>query len=145
MSIATKRWRRSLNIRGDCSSPAQGGFWRAYPPFVAALIAPLPAPLPTSTLSDLSVLLAHSLNSHIVPVRYDLHPLIQEFAAGKLAMTAVPLLFDAHAAYYLPCSPPLNQPNTPHCALTLRHSQCLAAGCRGGKWGVDRAACNLLW
>ena len=55
-----------------------------------------------STLSDLSLLIAHSLVQRVAAGRYDLHPLVQEFAAGKLALAAVPLLFGAHAAYYLP-------------------------------------------
>ena len=41
-----------------------------------------PGAIANSTLSDLSVLLAHSLSQRVVAGRYDLHPLIQEFAAG---------------------------------------------------------------
>lgn len=54
-----------------------------------------------STLSDLSSLLAHSLIQRVSAGRYDLHPLVQEFAARKLASAAIPTLFHAHAAYYL--------------------------------------------
>ena len=72
-------------------SAFRGGFDRAAASAVAG-----------STLSDLSMLLAHSLVQRVTAGRYDLHPLVQEFAAGKLALTAAPLLFGAHAAYYLP-------------------------------------------
>lgn len=54
-----------------------------------------------STLSDLSVLLAHSLIQRITAGRYDLHPLVQEFAARKLDEAVASHLFDAHSAYYL--------------------------------------------
>lgn len=54
-----------------------------------------------STLSDLSVLLAHSLIQRVVAGRYDLHPLVQEFAAMKLDEAVASRLFDAHSAYYL--------------------------------------------
>ena len=71
-------------------SAFRGGFDRAAASAVAG-----------STLSDLSVLLAHSLIQRVVAGRYDLHPLVQEFAAGKLTLPAVSLLFGAHAGYYL--------------------------------------------
>jgi DNA-binding SARP family transcriptional activator len=72
-------------------SAFRGGFDRAAVSAVA-----------DSNLSDLSLLIAHSLVQRVAAGRYDLHPLVQEFAAGKLALTAVPLLFGNHAAYYLP-------------------------------------------
>lgn len=55
-----------------------------------------------STLSDLSVLLAHSLVQRITAGRYDLHPLVQEFAERKVTAAVAPTLAGAHAAYYLP-------------------------------------------
>lgn len=72
-------------------SAFRGGFDRAAVSAVA-----------DSNLSDLSLLIAHSLVQRVTAGRYDLHPLVQEFAAGKLALTAAPRLFGAHAAYYLP-------------------------------------------
>ena len=54
-----------------------------------------------STLSDLSVLLAHSLVQRMGAGRYDLHPLIQEFAARKLDLAAQAGLFAAHSIHYL--------------------------------------------
>ncbi|MEZ4728512.1 MAG: hypothetical protein R3E79_15365 [Caldilineaceae bacterium] len=71
-------------------SAFRGGFDRA----AAGAIA-------DSTLSDLSVLLAHSLIQLVVAGRYDLHPLVQEFAARKLHAAVASRLFDAHSAYYL--------------------------------------------
>lgn len=55
-----------------------------------------------STLSDLSMLLAHSLVQRVTAGRYDLHPLVQEFAARNVTAAVTPTLAGAHAAYYLP-------------------------------------------
>ena len=54
-----------------------------------------------STLSDLSMLLAHSLVQRVTAGRYDLHPLVQEFAAHKVDPLAAPILFAAHSLHYL--------------------------------------------
>jgi hypothetical protein len=48
-----------------------------------------------------SVLLAHSLLQRVTAGRYDLHPLIQEFAARKVDPVAAPSLFAAHSMHYL--------------------------------------------
>jgi len=71
-------------------SAFRGGFDRAAASAIAG-----------STLSDLSGLLAHSLIQRITAGRYDLHPLVQEFAARKVACAVAPTLATAHAAYYL--------------------------------------------
>ena len=54
-----------------------------------------------STLSDLSMLLAHSLVQRVTAGRYDLHPLVQEYSAGKVSQSQTPALFAAHSQYYL--------------------------------------------
>lgn len=54
-----------------------------------------------NNLSDLSVLLAHSLVQRVTAGRYALHPLVQEFAAQKVDPTAAALLFAAHSLHYL--------------------------------------------
>lgn len=69
----------------------RGGFDRAAAAAVAG-----------SQLSDLSLLLAHSLVQRIGAGRYDLHPLVQEFAARKLDGTAEVQISAAHRTYYLP-------------------------------------------
>jgi DNA-binding SARP family transcriptional activator len=71
-------------------SAFRGGFDRA----AAAAIT-------GSTLNDLSVLLAHSLVQRVGSGRYDLHPVVQEFTARKLAPAVASALFDAHSTYYL--------------------------------------------
>ena len=54
-----------------------------------------------STLSDLSTLIAHSLVQRVGAGRYDLHPLIQEFAAANLPQATIATLHGKHAHYYL--------------------------------------------
>ncbi len=71
-------------------SAFRGGFDRAAASAVAA-----------SNLSDLSLLIAHSLVQRVTAGRYDLHPLVQEFAARKLAATVAASLFPAYSHYYL--------------------------------------------
>lgn len=71
-------------------SAFRGGFDRAAASVIAG-----------GTLSDLSVFLAHSLIQRVTAGRYDLHPLVQEFAARKVAAAVAPTLASAHAAYYL--------------------------------------------
>ncbi len=71
-------------------SAFRGGFDRAAASAVAA-----------SNLSDLSLLIAHSLVQRLTAGRYDLHPLVQEFAARKLAAAAAVSLFPAYSRYYL--------------------------------------------
>jgi len=71
-------------------SAFRGGFDRAATSAVAE-----------SNLSDLSLLLAHSLVQRVTAGRYDLHPLVQAFAARKLAAAATSSLFSAHSRYYL--------------------------------------------
>lgn len=68
----------------------RGGFDRAAAGAVAG-----------STLSDLSVLLAHSLVQRMGAGRYDLHPLLQAFAANKVEQAAQAALFAAHSTHYL--------------------------------------------
>ena len=71
-------------------SAFRGGFDRA----AAAAVA-------SSNLSDLSLLIAHSLVQRVNAGRYDLHPLVQEFTARKLDPAAAPVLFGAYSHYYL--------------------------------------------
>jgi len=71
-------------------SAFRGGFDRAAASAVAG-----------STLSDLSTLLAHSLVQRVTAGRYDLHPLVQEYSAGKVSQSQTPALFAAHSQYYL--------------------------------------------
>jgi tetratricopeptide (TPR) repeat protein len=71
-------------------SAFRGGFDRAAASAVAE-----------SNLSDLSLLLAHSLVQRVTAGRYDLHPLVQEFAARKLGTTNAASLFRAHSHHYL--------------------------------------------
>ncbi|MCB0109940.1 MAG: NACHT domain-containing protein, partial [Caldilineaceae bacterium] len=52
-------------------------------------------------LSDLSLLIAHSLVQRISAGRYDLHPLVQEFAQNKLSATERVRLDQRHSQYYL--------------------------------------------
>jgi predicted ATPase/DNA-binding SARP family transcriptional activator len=54
-----------------------------------------------STLSDLSLLIAHSLVQRVTAGRYDLHPLIQEFAAEKLTAPEEAALYSRHSRHYL--------------------------------------------
>jgi len=54
-----------------------------------------------STLSDLSILIAHSLVQRVSAGRYDLHPLVQEFAASKVTASEAATLFTEHSRYYL--------------------------------------------
>ncbi len=71
-------------------SAFRGGFDRA----AATAIA-------NSTLSDLSMLIAHSLVQRISAGRYNLHPLVQEFAAGKVNANEAAKLFVDHSTHYL--------------------------------------------
>ncbi|MDQ3248494.1 MAG: hypothetical protein M3Q45_04720, partial [Chloroflexota bacterium] len=71
-------------------SAFRGGFDRAAASAVAG-----------SNLSDLSLLLAHSLVQRVTAGRYDLHPLVQEFTARKIDPAQVPILFGTHSFYYL--------------------------------------------
>lgn len=71
-------------------SAFRGGFDRAAAGAVAG-----------STLSDLSVLLAHSLLQRVGAGRYELHPLIQEFSARKIELAAQAALFADHSTHYL--------------------------------------------
>lgn len=54
-----------------------------------------------SALHDLSALIAHSLVQRVTAGRYDLHPLIQEFAAGKLENGQAIILYPQYAEHYL--------------------------------------------
>ncbi len=54
-----------------------------------------------STLSDLSILISHSLVQRVSAGRYDLHPLIQEFAAAKLTVRQETMLQGKHSMHYL--------------------------------------------
>ncbi len=54
-----------------------------------------------STLSDLSILIAHSLVQRLNAGRYDLHPLVQTFVAGKLTVEQTHERFASHTLYYL--------------------------------------------
>ncbi|MGB5050921.1 MAG: BTAD domain-containing putative transcriptional regulator [Caldilineaceae bacterium] len=68
----------------------QGGFDRSAAAAVAG-----------SGLSELSALISHSLVQRVDAGRYDLHPLIQEFARQKLPPQARPALHTSHSRYYL--------------------------------------------
>lgn len=52
-------------------------------------------------LSDLSLLIAHSLVQRLSAGRYDLHPLVQEFAGRQLPVTAQATLDLAYSQHYL--------------------------------------------
>ncbi len=54
-----------------------------------------------SALSELSVLIAHSLVQRVSAGRYNLHPLIQEFASGKLVTEEAANLHAKYAQHYL--------------------------------------------
>jgi predicted ATPase/DNA-binding SARP family transcriptional activator/tetratricopeptide (TPR) repeat protein len=54
-----------------------------------------------STLSDLSMLIGHSLVQRVTVARYDLHPLIQEFAGAKLTAEQAVRLQQKHGQHYL--------------------------------------------
>ncbi|MEM7129823.1 MAG: BTAD domain-containing putative transcriptional regulator [Chloroflexota bacterium] len=54
-----------------------------------------------SSLSELSILLGHSLVQRVLAGRYDLHPLVQEFAVQKLSPDQVRALRDRHSHHYL--------------------------------------------
>jgi tetratricopeptide (TPR) repeat protein len=54
-----------------------------------------------SSLSDLSILMGHSLIQHISAGRYDLHPLVQEFATQKRDPAQDASLMRRHSSYYL--------------------------------------------
>jgi predicted ATPase len=54
-----------------------------------------------SSLNDLSVLIAHSLVQRVVAGRYNLHPLIQEFAGQKLASDQAETLYRRYLRHYL--------------------------------------------
>ncbi|MFN8445401.1 MAG: tetratricopeptide repeat protein, partial [Caldilineaceae bacterium] len=71
-------------------SAFRGGFDRAAASSIAQ-----------SNLSDLSMLIAHSLVQRLAAGRYDLHPLVQEFAASKVMANEVSQLLGAHSYYYL--------------------------------------------
>jgi DNA-binding SARP family transcriptional activator len=83
-------------------SPAQQTILARLSAFLGGFDRAAGSAVADSNLSDLSLLIAHSLVQRVAAGRYDLHPLVQEFAAGKLALTAAPRLYGAHAAYYLP-------------------------------------------
>ncbi len=68
----------------------RGGFDRTAAAAVAA-----------SGLSELSVLLGHSLVQRVAAGRYDLHPLIQEFAGAKLSDEERATLHATHSLHYL--------------------------------------------
>ena len=68
----------------------RGGFDRAAVTLVAE-----------SSLNDLSTLIAHSLVQRVVVGRYDLHPQIQELAAGKLARDEELELYTQYSHHYL--------------------------------------------
>lgn len=71
-------------------SAFRGGFDRAAANAIAQ-----------SDLSDLSMLIAHSLVQRLAAGRYDLHPLVQEFAASKVMANEMSQLLGAHSRYYL--------------------------------------------
>jgi len=54
-----------------------------------------------SGLSELSALIGHSLVQRVAAGRYNLHPLIQEFAAKKLDPQQTVALYRKHSHYYL--------------------------------------------
>lgn len=54
-----------------------------------------------SSLNDLSVLIAHSLVQRVVAGRYNLHPLIQEFAGQKLERDQAETLYGRYLRHYL--------------------------------------------
>lgn len=54
-----------------------------------------------SGLSELSALIGHSLVQRIAAGRYDLHPLVQKFAADKLTSNPEATLQHRHALHYL--------------------------------------------
>ena len=68
----------------------RGGFDRA----AAATVA-------NSGLNELSLLIGHSLLQRVAVGRYDLHPLVQEFAARKLAHDQADTFYKKHSQYYL--------------------------------------------
>ena len=68
----------------------RGGFDRS----AAAAVA-------ESHLNELSTLIAHSLVQRVAAGRYDLHPLVQEFAARKLATDEAAAVFAKHSHHYL--------------------------------------------
>lgn len=91
-------------------SPAQQQILAALSVFRGGFDRTAAGAIADSTLSDLSVLLAHSLIQRVVAGRYDLHPLLQEFTARKLAKSTGSRLFDAHSAYYLTLLTSTTQP-----------------------------------
>jgi DNA-binding SARP family transcriptional activator len=54
-----------------------------------------------SHLTELSALIAHSLVQRVTAGRYDLHPLVQEFAARKVAAADATRLAGNHSQHYL--------------------------------------------
>lgn len=52
-------------------------------------------------LSELSALIAHSLVQRVAAGRYNLHPLLQKFAAQKLHPRQRPALYGKHSRYFL--------------------------------------------
>lgn len=86
--------------------------WRLLSPAQQQILAQLSAfrggfdrtaagAITNSTLSDLSLLLAHSLIHRVAAGRYDLHPLVQGFAARKLGAAATATLLRTYSHYYL--------------------------------------------
>jgi predicted ATPase len=78
------------------------------------------------TLSELSTLISHSLVQRVGSGRYDLHPLLQEFAARKLAPDEAPLLHGKHSQHYL--STLLATPRAQQAARLLADSNNIRAG-----------------
>ncbi|MBX3011336.1 MAG: hypothetical protein KF832_07500 [Caldilineaceae bacterium] len=82
-------------------SPAQQQILAALSAFRGGFDRAAASAIAHSTLSDLSVLLAHSLVQRIHAGRYDLHPLVQEFTSRKLTALARCELYHTHSAHYL--------------------------------------------
>jgi DNA-binding SARP family transcriptional activator/predicted ATPase len=82
-------------------SPAQQQILARLSVFRGGFDRQAAAQVAESTLSDLSLLIAHSLVQRVTAGRYDLHPLIQEFAAEKFTAPEEAALYSRHSRHYL--------------------------------------------